>query len=187
MKTFEDILAEEDVKLSDVVKRHDKSLSTCPKCSDRRKKSHKKIRCLAIWDDDRGVRFHCIHCGWSHARFYDEGNKNDVAKARTQHGTRGVAGRCPQDSERDRGRDRDRLKWEKSGVRVSQERRVHIPENPDDGQKILDRARGERVVLVQRGLPERAVLVGRSVDHLRGGTGRRIVVGSGSDPRRVRS
>lgn len=176
---IDEILHQERVRLkSNAVGKHN---TTCPQCSHLRKPTNRKKPCLAVWIDGRGVGFHCIHCGWSKARFYDEGERGDARKIGTQQHARRMAGGRAQDSERDRSGDGLRVSGERSGVRVSSERRVVVPENQKDHsgrEKLLHRPAAERSVsqLVQRGLPERTVQRGNASDHLRGGD-RRVVVG----------
>ena len=66
-------------------------VATCPHCSAKRKRFNQRRRCLGVWIDDRGVRFRCFHCGFSKARFYDEGERYDREQG-TNRGTRGLAG-----------------------------------------------------------------------------------------------
>src|SRR5262249_9123067 len=38
--------------------------TTCPKCSAQRQPHHRRIRCLGVKIDEKGVCWHCNHCGW---------------------------------------------------------------------------------------------------------------------------
>src|SRR5262245_10589481 len=134
--------------------------TTCPKCSATRKPHNRRKRCLTVHIDERGVRFTCFHCGWFKARFYDEGEKyagKTTAFNRTQRMARGRAKDPLRAGNRDGlGDDEGR----QSRLRVSPGWGRDVPEGPQRdgrGQNLLDRSQGQRSVLVERGLPARAV------------------------------
>ena len=72
--TAQELCDDENVKLKSYS--NGKQGTTCPQCSEERKK--KTAKCMTVNIDERGVRFTCHHCGWFKARFYDE---------RLKHGT----------------------------------------------------------------------------------------------------
>src|SRR5215471_11942187 len=41
----------------------------CPKCSSKRKPEHRKLECLGITIDEKGVRWGCNHCDWKGGGF----------------------------------------------------------------------------------------------------------------------
>ena len=72
------VLADEGIKVKSLKLGNQYTL--CPHCSHTRKGSHKKIRCLSVKIDDKGVVWNCHHCTWS-------GSEN--AKRETREGTGG--------------------------------------------------------------------------------------------------
>ena len=46
--------------------------TTCPKCSNQRKKPHQKLKCLGVTIDGEGVKFGCNHCGWTGGGRYED-------------------------------------------------------------------------------------------------------------------
>ena len=41
-----------------------KHRTTCPQCSEQRKRHNRKKTCLAVWIEAESVSAFCIHCGW---------------------------------------------------------------------------------------------------------------------------
>src|SRR6476660_324329 len=159
MPTIADILHEERVSLQSHA--DGKRYTVCPMCSAARKKHNRRKHCLRVEIDGRGVRLTCFHCSWFKARFYDEGT-NDAGKAATLHRARKVAGGRSRDPLRVGGGDGGRIPRREPSIRVPSERRVVLPEVPTRNrgggrchEETLDRPRGCRTVLLERGLPER--------------------------------
>jgi hypothetical protein len=165
--------------------------TVCPKCSANRKAHNRRKRCLVVHVDSRGVRFTCFHCGWFKARFYDEGERH-AGKTSALRRARAMARGRAQDSIRAGGQFGCGVEGREPGLRVPAERRRVVRENSQGSagrgqadENLLDRAKRERIVLVELGLPERSVR--RAVDHHGRGT-RRVVIPRGrGDARRVRS
>jgi hypothetical protein len=66
MTTFsaEQMLREHGIRLDSYVS--GEHSTTCPRCSHKRKPEHRKLKCLSVKIDDRGVCWHCNHpdCNW---------------------------------------------------------------------------------------------------------------------------
>jgi 5S rRNA maturation endonuclease (ribonuclease M5) len=72
MQTAADILSQNGIRLDNFTP--GKHRTTCPHCSGRRKASHRTLKCLGIKIDERGVCWHCNHCGWSGPEKGSSGN-----------------------------------------------------------------------------------------------------------------
>jgi hypothetical protein len=51
--------------------------TTCPQCSQKRKASHRRLKCLGVTIGRDGVMWGCNHCGWTGGgRFYENAGSN---------------------------------------------------------------------------------------------------------------
>jgi 5S rRNA maturation endonuclease (ribonuclease M5) len=74
MRSTAEILAGYGISLESTAPgRH---LSTCPKCSHKRKPAHQKNKCLGVTIGDVGVKFGCNHCGWKGGGVYNSPKGN---------------------------------------------------------------------------------------------------------------
>jgi Family of unknown function (DUF5906) len=62
MTNVAEILQDVGIKLSSTAP--GKYNTTCPQCSPQRQPHHRRIKCLGILIDERGVCWNCNHCGW---------------------------------------------------------------------------------------------------------------------------
>lgn len=83
MKTASQILT--DFGIQDRSRGRDTFITTCPKCSHLRRK--KRLACLSVKLDGRGIRFFCHHCNWKGGDFYEHSKSPD------QRPSPGVAGK----------------------------------------------------------------------------------------------
>src|SRR5258707_14557303 len=57
------ILAQNGIKLA--TEALGKHVTTCPRCSAKRKPAHRKLKVLGVKIDEQGVCWRCNHCGWT--------------------------------------------------------------------------------------------------------------------------
>jgi len=66
---IKDFLTDRKIALRSYAEGSRKAL--CPRCSHRRKRAHRRERCLSVSIKPKGCVFHCHNCGWA------EGMKHD--------------------------------------------------------------------------------------------------------------
>lgn len=189
MKTMSELFAEEGI-----LQRHDKDkwYGLCPRCSHTRRAHNQKKPVLKVQVDGRGLRAFCCHCDYKAVRFLDEGEpfgRNVKSNSRTTAGashygrdasnrptgnsnTLGTA-RSPsqgqaQNLSRDGAQSWGRLARPVDSVRNTSQRRVVVPKVQSAAEEILDRARGRKVVAVERGLLPGFAPIRRDADYHRG-------------------
>lgn len=69
MRTPDEILRANRIELRDT--RAARSYAICPECSHKRKQSHRRLKCLAVKIDDKGVQWFCNHCGEGGGEYFE--------------------------------------------------------------------------------------------------------------------
>src|SRR5258706_7007401 len=74
MKSAADILADRCIRISGPLTRR-RHYATCPECSHLRTGSNKRLRCLGVTIDEKGVAWGCNHCNWKGGEFYERSER----------------------------------------------------------------------------------------------------------------
>ena len=186
MKTMSELFSEEGI-----LQRHDKDkwYGLCPRCSHTRRAHNQKKPVLKVQVDGRGLRAFCCHCDYKAVRFLDEGEPfgrnaklnskptgashrgadepRNTRNSNTLGTPRGASTNQARNITRDSAQTWDRIARPSGGIRNETLRRVVVPKVQSAAEEILDRARGRKVIAVERGLLPGLTCDRRNTDNLR--------------------
>src|SRR5262245_25056029 len=87
MQSADEILRELNIEPRSTA--HGVHYCICPQCSHLRKPNNRKLKCLGVTIDERGVVWCCNHCAWSGGQQYNN-NASTAYTSRPRLGSRSV-------------------------------------------------------------------------------------------------